>query len=276
MSKFPANTYILPTLQALLLHAVVLMLFLSSWNVAKDLEEKTLTPKIVKATITSFDPIAARQKAEEEKKRKAAAAKRAAEKKRQAEAKRKRELAKRKEAERKKADAKKKREQQRLAEKKRKAEQERKAQAKRKRIEAEQLAKKKKEEELARQLERERELEIARALDEESEYLQYQSDAEEAMAYVGLIQERVIQNWHRPLSARKDMQAILMIHLVPTGEVHNVYVIEGSGDAAFDRSAILAVQRAEKFEELQNLPPRVFDAHFRQFKMIFKPEDLDR
>ena len=232
-------------------------------------------PRIVKAKIMSVDPVAARKRAEEEKRR-TAAKQREADQRRQAEAKRKREL------ERKKAEQKK-LEQQRLAEQKKaeqkKAEQkkadQRKAEAERKRVEADRLAKQK-QQELAQQLERERELEIARALDAETEFMQSQSAAQEAQSYVGVIQERVIQSWQRPLSARNGMQALLMIHLLPTGEVHNVYVVESSGDAAFDRSAVKAVQRAEKFEELQKLSPRVFDAHFRQFKMLFKPEDLVR
>lgn len=233
------------------------------------------TPRIVKAQIMNFDPVAARKKKEEEQKR--LAAQREAEKRRQQEAKRQREKVKQKEAE-----AKKKVEQKRIEELKKKAEQQKKqeqqrnVEKERQRREAEQLAKQKKEQELAQQMKRKRELDIAQALDAESEYLAYQTESEEAMAYIGLIQERVIQNWHRPLSARNGMQALLMIHLVPTGEVHNVYVLKSSGDAAFDRSAVQAVERAEKFEELQNLSPRVFDAQFRQFRMLFKPEDLIR
>ena len=273
MSKFSENSYILPTLQAVLLHTVILIMFLSSWNIAKELENSP-TPKIVRAQIMNFDPSAVRKKAEDEKAR--LAAQREAEKRRIEDAKRKQEQAKQKAAEaKKKLEHKKAEELKKKAEQQKKQEQALKADKERKRVEADQLAKKKKEQELA-QLERKRELDIARALDAESEYLQYQTESEEAMAYVGLIQERVIQNWHRPLSARNDMQVLLMIHLVPTGEVHKVYVLQSSGDAAFDRSAIQAVQRAEKFEELRNLTPRVFDAKFRQFKMLFKPEDLIR
>ncbi|MCB1663065.1 MAG: cell envelope integrity protein TolA [Pseudomonadales bacterium] len=274
MSKFSENSYILPTLQAVLLHTVILIMFLSSWNVAKELEN-TPIPRIVKAQIINVDPTAARKKEEQEKNR--IAAQREAEKRRLEEAKRKQEQAKQKAVEaKKKLEQKRTEELKKKAEQKKKEEQKLKAERERKQQEADQLAaKKKKEQELA-QLERKRELEIARALDAESEYLQYQTESEEAMAYVGLIQERVVQNWHRPLSARNDMQVLLMIHLVPTGEVHKVYVLKSSGDAAFDRSAIQAVQRAGKFEELRNLSPRVFDAKFRQFRMLFKPEDLIR
>lgn len=274
------RAYIVSTVQAVFLHLVVFTLFLSSWNVSSDDVDTKPKPSIVKAKVlTMADPILARQKQEEEKRK---AAKRKAdrlkaEQKRKAAEKRKRDAAKRKEAERKKAEAKRKAEQQKKAEAKRIAEKKKLAEKKRKeQEEAKRLAEKKREQELARQLEQERELEIARALEEESQFEQAASDAEQAMAYISLIQERVIQNWHRPLSARNGMQVLLMIQLVPTGEVNNVYVLESSGDAAFDRSALQAVQRVEKFEELRQLPSRIFDAQFRRFRMLFKPEDLDR
>ncbi|MBT4163062.1 MAG: hypothetical protein HOE54_17285, partial [Gammaproteobacteria bacterium] len=43
------------------------------------------------------------------------------------------------------------------------------------------------------------------------------TDDEKAMAYVAQIQREIIQNWSRPPSARNGMQAILRVHLVPTG-----------------------------------------------------------
>lgn len=268
------NTYILPTAQALLLHAVVLSLFLSSWDIAKHTESKPV-PRVVKAQIMHFDPLAAREKAQQEQKQ--LAAQKEAQKRREAEAKRRAEQEKKQQLEKKKAEQKRADElKKKQAQDKQKAEQKKKAEQERKKQEAEALAKKKKEQDLAKQKAKQRELEMAQALAAESEYQAYQTESEEALAYIGLIQERVIQNWHRPLSARNNMEALLMIHLLPTGEVHNVYVVKSSGDAAFDRSAIQAVQRAGKFEELRNLSPRVFDAKFRQFRLLFKPEDLIR
>ncbi len=264
------RTYLVPAAQALLLHLLVLFLFLSGWDASSNNEVKP-QPRVVKAKVmTMEDPIAARKKKQEAERK--AAAKRAADKKKAAEARRKRELEKKRRAE-----AKRKAEQKKLAEKKRRAAQKKKDELKRKQAQAERLKKKQqREKQLADQLKRERELEMARALDEESELLESQSSLDAVMSYVALIQDRVIRNWHRPLSARNGMQVLLMIHLVPTGEVNNVYVLKGSGNAAFDRSAVQAVQRAEKFEELQQLSPRQFDANFRQFKMLFKPEDLIR
>ena len=91
-----------------------------------------------------------------------------------------------------------------------------------------------------------------------------------------LIKQRVMDSWHIPLSARNGMKTLLKVNLLPTGEVINVSVVKSSGDEAFDRSAVQAVRRAEKFEELQQLEPRVFDANFRSFNFSFIPQDLDR
>ncbi len=60
----------------------------------------------------------------------------------------------------------------------------------------------------------------------------------------------------------------------PTGEVVSVSVLKSSGNTAFDRSAINAVEKAGSFPELQNLPSREFEKSFRRFRLLFRPEDL--
>ena len=50
--------------------------------------------------------------------------------------------------------------------------------------------------------------------------------------------------------------------------------IRSSGNTAFDRSAINAVEKAGAFPELQKLPSREFEKTFRRFRLLFKPEDL--
>ena len=70
------------------------------------------------------------------------------------------------------------------------------------------------------------------------------------------------------------MMAILSIQLVPTGEVVGVGVVESSGHAAFDRSAMTAVERAGRFPEVAKLDHRLFESNFRRFQLVFKPEDL--
>ena len=97
---------------------------------------------------------------------------------------------------------------------------------------------------------------------------------EMAASYAALIQRTVIGYWSRPPSARNGMEALLAVQLVPTGEIVNVTVLSSSGNAAFDRSAVLAVEKAERFPELANLPTREFERTFRRFRLLFRPEDL--
>jgi len=98
------------------------------------------------------------------------------------------------------------------------------------------------------------------------------TDDEKAMAYAAQIKKEIIQNWSRPPSARNGMQAILRVYLVPTGEVVNVVVQESSGNGAFDRSAILAVEKADRFVVPKD--NRQFERNFREFEVLFRPEDL--
>ena len=115
---------------------------------------------------------------------------------------------------------------------------------------------------------------LARALDEEEEFVAEATAEEMAASYAALIQQTVVNYWSRPPSARNGMEALLQIQLIPTGEVVSVSVLKSSGNGAFDRSAINAVEKAGSFPELKNLPPREFERTFRRFRLLFRPEDL--
>ena len=88
------------------------------------------------------------------------------------------------------------------------------------------------------------------------------------------IRGAVINKWTRPPSARNGMVSVLSIQLVPTGEVVGVGVLQSSGDSAFDRSAMTAVERVARFPEVTQLDASEFERNFRRFQLIFKPEDL--
>ena len=72
------------------------------------------------------------------------------------------------------------------------------------------------------------------------------------------------------------MTAVVQLQIVPTGEVVGAIIVESSGNAAFDRSALQAVERVERFPELQDLQIGVFERNFRTFSLLFRPEDLLR
>lgn len=149
------------------------------------------------------------------------------------------------------------------------------------RIDAQRLALEK---EIARELERNQQLEreglerrrnelsLSLAILDEQEYRRAITDDEKAQAYVAQITRDIIKNWSRPPSARNGMEAILKVFLAPTGEVVNVSVLASSGSESFDRSAMLAVQKTERF--LVPTDARQFERNFREFTVLFRPEDL--
>ena len=137
------------------------------------------------------------------------------------------------------------------------------------------------EEERRRELERQRQrlAELARqsfdqALESEASELAEGEDESAAASFRFGIYQRVVANWSRPPSARNDMQAKLLVELIPTGEVVGVSVVQSSGSAAFDRSAEAAVRKARDFEVPAQ--PELFERYFRRFSLLFKPEDLLR
>jgi colicin import membrane protein len=110
------------------------------------------------------------------------------------------------------------------------------------------------------------------ALDAEAERLAAQEAQAATGSFVGAIVARIEQHWSRPPSARNDMEAELRIALVPTGELVSVDVVRSSGNAAFDRSAEVAVRQAAPFRVPDD--PTLFESRFRNLTILFKPEDL--
>ena len=109
------------------------------------------------------------------------------------------------------------------------------------------------------------------ASDQRSEASVVASPSDTAAA---IIRRAVIGRWTRPPSARNGMVAVLEIALVPTGDVVGVTVLESSGNVAFDRSAMNAVDKVGRFPEVSALERAVFERDFRRFQLIFRPEDL--
>lgn len=230
---------------------------------AKPVEQKKQPPKPDEAIKKQQEAAAKKRREQEQKKQREAKRleqKKAAEKKAAQEKARKNQLAKKREAERKKKEAERKQKEKAEQEKKRKEDEARRQAALEKEIEQERQ----------RELQKRIEAEKARLAAEQ----QAANDAELVASYTSIINERVSANWSRPPSARNGMAALLRVQLVPTGRVVAVDVLEGSGDAAFDRSAVQAVNKVEQFPELKDMPNRIFEKHFRVFTFTFSPEDL--
>ena len=179
--------------------------------------------------------LAAKQKAEEKKKADLAAKKKAvAERKKKADA----------EA-RKKADARKKAE----AEKQRKAEQAAKEKA------------------AAEARQREAEQAMQAQIAEE----QAQAAATHALSqYIPYIQQKIQRNWIRPAGSPPGMSCLILVKLIPGGEVVDARVVRSSGDVLFDRSVETAVLKASHLPLPED--PAMFK-YFREINFNFNPDN---
>jgi colicin import membrane protein len=258
-------------------HAVlIVMLFISFDWTPKPAVVKN-QPNVVKATAVDASKVKAeldKLKRAEQKKQKQEQARidklkreeREVKKRRAAEEKRIAELKKKRAAEEKRH----KQEQQRLAkvkkekaalEKKRATEQKRLAELERKRKVEQERQRKAEAEARAAETKRKaaeakrKAAEAKRREDERKQQLAAQLEAEEqeraeAVAqgeidkYLALIRQKVTRNWLKPAGARKGLACTVRVRTIPGGEVVNVTIIKGSGNAIFDRSVESAVRKA--------------------------------
>ncbi len=270
-SDSSSSNYTLPIVLSVVAHGLLVILVAWGWESASPPKQKVM-PRYVEATLVTIKPTT-KQKAAPKPKPKVVdvAAKRREQERQKAEADRKKRLAQEKaererlrklaeEKEKKRLEAEKKlKEEERLAEEKRRQEEQRREQERLKQQKLEQ---------------QQREAAFSDALAEEQALLSAQEDQVTAQGYVALMAQRIEQNWSRPPSARKGMKCELRIQLIPTGEVVNVTIIDSSGNAAFDRSAEMAVKKVGRFDELKDVPPDVFESYFREVTLIFNPQDL--
>ncbi|MDO6562568.1 cell envelope integrity protein TolA [Amphritea sp. 1_MG-2023] len=302
------RSYLFPALLALLLHSVILSALFYSWlGYAED--KKQLTPRHVKAQIVDLkSQLQAQQREQQaEAKKKADARQRADARKQEAlkkeqrkqeaikqqrlkqAAEEKQQQAREKAAALKQAEAKKKAEAVKQKAAREKAEALRKKQAAeaakqqaeaRRQADAKQAAERQQAEEQRKQRERQaqqqRDAALAAALAAEEQEMQALQDQQATAGYLEYIAAEIENNWRRPPSARNGMTVVLSLHLLPTGEVDNVYVVNGSGDEHFDASAIRAVKRVDRFSELQKMDPILFDRNFRKLTLEYNPSDLRR
>lgn len=116
--------------------------------------------------------------------------------------------------------------------------------------------------------------EFNEALSQEEGYEAGLASQERVASVSSLIQQKVGQYWNSPPSARRGMVASVRVTMVPTGRLVQVDVVESSGNAAFDRAVVQAVQKAQPFESVKTLDSRTFEENFRVFSFKFDPQNL--
>ena len=98
------------------------------------------------------------------------------------------------------------------------------------------------------------------------------TDLEKVMYFSSLIRDQIMSNWREPKSSRVGLKTEFIISLVPTGEVIDVSLTKSSGDKAFDQSALLAINKVNRFYDLE-MPRKLFDENFRKFTVVFSPKE---
>jgi len=166
-----------------------------------------------------------------------------------------------------------------LAEADRIAEEQRKADAEKASKRAEE--KKRKAEEAAkaeekRKIDAERKAQLAEADRMLQESLQAEQQEQELRRIAGvvdqyslIIKQRVKRYWIKTSTTEVGLEAMVKVSLLPSGDVKQVTIVQGSGNAVFDRSAETAVYKAAPLPMPSD--PKAA-AQFRHFQFKFKPE----
>ena len=234
----------------------------------RELEEKTKQAEAAHAKEQQRLEELKQKQVQEEKRLQEQEAKRKIEQQKQAaEAKRLEEQKKQKQAEEKRlAEAEAKRKLEAEAKRKAEAEAEAKAKAEEAKRKAEAEAKRKAEEAAQRKAAEDA---LQQPLAAERAALEAARNADIISRYVGIIGQQVERNWIRPPTSQSGLSCVVRVQLVPGGDVVSVQVVQGSGDAAFDRSVEAAVYRAAPLP----LPPDpgLFES-FRTLQFRFAPK----
>lgn len=70
-----------------------------------------------------------------------------------------------------------------------------------------------------------------------------------------ILNDVVTSEWKvPPKAAQRGLKATVLVDVKPDGFIRSVQVTQSSGDAAFDRSTIAAVEKSQPFVELRDLP----------------------
>lgn len=123
------------------------------------------------------------------------------------------------------------------------------------------------EEERQKALRQESEKLLQQALEQEAEQSLAQDEIEQ---YYGVIVKKIQQNWRRDYGEPSSLSCRVQVHLLPSGEVTDVRVLQSSGNPQFDRQATLAVLRSSPLPLPASQTAR--QAFLSGFDFLFKPE----
>ena len=95
------------------------------------------------------------------------------------------------------------------------------------------------------------------------------SEKNRILFFSSIIEGQIRTVWKKPIVPER-LSVEFVLSMVPTGEILDVKIKRPSGNEAFDRSALIAVAKVKKFENL-SMSAKLFDDNFRNFSLIFRP-----
>jgi colicin import membrane protein len=95
--------------------------------------------------------------------------------------------------------------------------------------------------------------------------------------YITAITIQIEEKWSRPVELRlmdlSNVEAVVSVELLPTGELQSASIANTSGIENYDQSVLRAIEKVRRFKVPTD--SEVFEAGgFRQLNITFRPEDL--
>jgi len=96
-----------------------------------------------------------------------------------------------------------------------------------------------------------------------------QFDMDEKSRFIAIIKRRIESQWYAPPNS-SELEVLVRIKLLPSGELSGVEVLKSSGSNALDESVLSAVRSVERFEVPKD--PSFFEEYFRTIQLKFSPD----
>lgn len=95
--------------------------------------------------------------------------------------------------------------------------------------------------------------------------------------YQRTITAQIEEKWSRPVELRlmdlSSIEAVVAVEILPTGELQKATIARSSGNTNYDQSVLRAIEKVRRFSVPDD--PELFEAGgFRNLNITFRPEDL--
>ena len=105
----------------------------------------------------------------------------------------------------------------------------------------------------------------------EDKLISKESQHSQVELYSSLIIKSIQSAWRKPINIQDGLVCDLRLSINKNGRIVNVNLIRSSGNLRFDNSALKAVQRAETFSFLKDIPYSLYNTNFKSVVITFNP-----